>query len=186
MVTEEALKAALVSLYGRELEVLLRLLSCASKADSGSWRAVKRYRVLAKECSPTRPNRLSSESMGRTIRSLRQKGWISVPNHPSRNVPTEFLITIPGEFKQETDNDQQPAYESFSKQDRDDFLLLKTGLGEKYISSKRDQAREYLSEQGSYSDAMLRDKTDELIMKDVFGPLRWPKCMPAFSYLYKS
>jgi hypothetical protein len=81
-----------------------------------------------------------------------------------------------------------PVYASFTAEDRELFLACKRSLSPHKLNAITEQAVEWLTEKwggdpGSFSDEILRDKVDELILRDVFGPERLEKYSGLFASL---
>ena len=70
-----------------------------------------------------------------------------------------------------------PIYDAFSPEDRALFIDCKQRLGPKRLNELTEAAVEWLSERGggdpeAFSDELLRDKIDELVFDEIFGPER--------------
>jgi hypothetical protein len=81
-----------------------------------------------------------------------------------------------------------PVYASFTTEDRELFLACKRSLSPHRLNAITEQAVEWLTEiwggdPVSFSDEILRDKVDELILRDVFGPERLEKYASLFASL---
>ena len=186
MVNEESLRAALQGLHGRELEVWLRLQEVAENIGNQRWKASKRYRELAQQCSldPAKP--LSVESIQLAVRSLRKKGWLLPTSHAYRSTPIQFILSIPEPYQVSGGPNEPPAYESFTLENRDLFLLMKQSLRPEELADIEEDARSWLQQRGKYNAVTHRDKVDELIMRQKLGPMRAAECEHAFVYLYKN
>jgi hypothetical protein len=71
-------------------------------------------------------------------------------------------------------------YASFTAEDRDLFLACKRSLSPQTLNRITEQAVEWLTEHSdgdpqAFSDETLRDKVDELVVREVFGPERQEK-----------
>ena len=185
MIAEEPQKAALRALHGHELEVWLRLQDTAVSLGNHSWKAQERYRDLANRCSPDATKPLSTKTIQLAIRGLRRKGWLTQPAHPSRHTPTIFILTVPEEHYALSGPDTPPAIESLSAENRDLFLMLKKGMSAAQLAEYDDDARSWLIERGKYNATTHRDKVDESIARNSFGPHRMADIEPVFAYLYE-
>lgn len=157
--------------------------------------ATGRYLELAHQC------RLSLSTLQRAIRGLKGKrllktAWYShgattfhvrllshFPHRPSflpRKRRDPFLssrLPVPS---------RPPVYDAFSPEDRELFLSCKRSLSPQRLSEITEEAAQWLSERGEeYSEEDLRDKIDELILREVFGQERQHKYEPLFSSLYQ-
>ncbi len=185
MIAEEPHKAALSALHGHELEVWLKLQETAVTLGNHSWKAEERYGDLAKRCSPDAARPLSTKTIQRAIQGLRRKGWLTQPAPASRHTPTIFILTVPEEHYALSGPDSPPAIESLSAENRELFLMMKKGIRAAEFAEFEEQARSWLIQRGKYNACMHRDKVDESIARENFGPDRMAECEPAFAYLYE-
>ena len=93
--------------------------------------------------------------------------------------PSRFALATP------------PVYDAFTPDDRELFLTCKRSLSPERLNTFTEEAVEWLSEQAhgdptAFSDELLRDKVDELVFHEVFGPERREKYEPLFRHLYVS
>jgi hypothetical protein len=91
--------------------------------------------------------------------------------------PARFALTTP------------PVYDAFTPEDRELFLTCKRSLNPERLNTFTEEAVEWLSEQANgdpnaFSDELLRDKVDELIFHEVFGPERQKTYGGLFSHLH--
>jgi hypothetical protein len=82
-----------------------------------------------------------------------------------------------------------PLYDAFSPEDRALFIDCKQRLGPVRLNELTEQAVEWLTERAggdpeAFSDAVLRDKVDELIFEEVFGPERQKPYESLFEHLH--
>lgn len=91
--------------------------------------------------------------------------------------PSPFVLATP------------PVYDSFTSEDRELFLTCKRSLSPERLNTLTEDAVEWLSEQANgdptaFSDALLRDKVDELVFHEVFGAERRERYEHLFRHLY--
>jgi hypothetical protein len=144
------------------------------------WRVSIGQATLAQQCGGC-----SQKTIQRAVRGLRQKGWVSVSGRTSRVAVTAFTLSIPDELHVEHGPDQRPALDSFSKENREAFFLMKNTLTAEVLAEIEDQARRWLIERSNYTTTTHRDKIDELIMRRTLGPVRAQECEKYFVYLYE-
>jgi hypothetical protein len=82
-----------------------------------------------------------------------------------------------------------PVYDTFTPDDRELFVTCKRSLSPERLNTVTEDAVEWLSEQAhgdptAFSDDMLRDKVDELVFREVFGPERRAHYEALFNHLY--
>jgi hypothetical protein len=82
-----------------------------------------------------------------------------------------------------------PIYDAFTPEDRALFIDCKQRLGPVRLNDLTETAVEWLTERyegnpEGFSDERLRDKTDELIFHEVFGPERRRPYEHLFGHLY--
>ena len=70
-----------------------------------------------------------------------------------------------------------PIYDSFTPEDRALFIACKQRLGPTRLNELTERAVEWLTQRSGgdpdgFADDVLRDKVDELIFYEVFGPER--------------
>ncbi len=83
-----------------------------------------------------------------------------------------------------------PIYDAFSPEDRALFVECKQRLGPIRMNELTDTAVEWLTERARgnpelFTDEVLRDKIDELIFSEVFGPERRRPYEGLFMHLYQ-
>lgn len=157
-----------------------------------------RYEELALHCG------LSLRTLQRALKGLKQKQvvktvwqshgattftvqlpWDLARNpaflpRPSRRVPlSPSLLALA----------TPPVYDAFTPEDRELFLTCKRSLSPEHLNAVTEDAVEWLSEQAhgdptAFSDEVLRDKVDELVFREVFGPERRARYEPLFRHLY--
>jgi hypothetical protein len=81
------------------------------------------------------------------------------------------------------------VYDAFTPADRELFLTCKRSLSPERLNAFTEEAVEWLSEQAhgdptAFSDELLRDKVDELIFHEVFGPERQTAYRALFRHVY--
>jgi len=81
-----------------------------------------------------------------------------------------------------------PIYDAFTPEDRAVFIDCKQRLGPTRLNELTEQAVEWLTEHAAgdteaFSDEVLRDKVDELIFEEVFGPERQKHYWSLFEHL---
>ena len=101
--------------------------------------------------------------------------------HPSRLLapsPSRLALATP------------PVYDAFTPDDRALFVTCKRSLSPDRLNTLTEDAVEWLSEQAhgdptAFSDDMLRDKVDELVFHEVFGPERRERYESLFTHIHK-
>ncbi len=63
--------------------------------------------------------------------------------------------------------------------------MLKKGVSAAKLIEFEEQARFWLKQQGKFNASTHRDKIDELIAREKFGPDRMAECESAFAHLYE-
>jgi hypothetical protein len=101
-----------------------------------------------------------------------------LPRQPRRGAPSLFALATP------------PVYDAFTPDDRELFLTCKRGLSPARLNTLTEDAVEWLSAQAhgdptAFSDELLRDKVDELVFREVFGPQRRERYDQLFGHLYR-
>ena len=81
-------------------------------------------------------------------------------------------------------------YDAFTPDDRALFVTCKRSLSPDRLNTLTEDAVEWLSEQAhgdptAFSDDMLRDKVDELVFHEVFGPERRERYESLFTHIHK-
>jgi hypothetical protein len=82
------------------------------------------------------------------------------------------------------------VYDAFTPEDRELFLTCKRALSPAHLTELSEAAVEWLTERAAgdpdaFTDELLRDKVDELVMKEVFGPERQERYRHLFDRLYQ-
>jgi hypothetical protein len=97
-----------------------------------------------------------------------------------------MLMPSPARFALATPS----VYDAFSPDDRDLFLTCKRGLSPERLNTFTEEAVEWISTQmhgdpTAFSDALLRDKVDELVFLEVFSPERRTAHSALFRHIYR-
>jgi hypothetical protein len=157
-----------------------------------------RYEMLAAQCG------LSLSTVRRAIKGLRTKTllktvWesksgttfvvqlLSTLSHRPSFLPRRRRDASPS-LKQPS---RPPIYDAFSPEDRALFVDCKQRLGPLRLNELTETAVEWLTERAGgdfevFTDEILRDKVDELIFYEVFGPERRRPYERLFMHLYQS
>ncbi len=157
-----------------------------------------RYEELALSCG------LSLRTMQRALKGLKHKQVVKTvwQSHGA----TTFTVRLPWELARKPAFlprqsrmvapspsrlalTTPPVYDAFTTDDRELFLTCKRSLSPERLNTFTEEAVEWLSEQAhgdptAFSDEMLRDKVDELVFHEVFGPARKERYEPLFRHLY--
>jgi hypothetical protein len=101
-----------------------------------------------------------------------------LPRHRRREAPTLPAVRRP------------PVYDAFTAEDRELFLACKRALSPVRLNELTEAAVDWLTERADgdldgFADELLRDKVDELIMSEVFGPERQQRYQQLFEFLYR-
>lgn len=178
----EAMDEIMPHLSVAEQTVYNRLLRLTHAKGFASTRC--KYSDLVEMCG------ISLSTLQRALRGLRAKKLIQTvwQSHGASTFHVHLLSTLtrrPAFFplkKHIQSRAQQsvphpPIYQSFSEEDRDLFLSCKRALSPQRLNAITEEAVEQLTEEyggepSGFSDESLRDKVDELVMKEVFGPER--------------
>jgi hypothetical protein len=143
-----------------------------------------RYEDLAAQCG------LSLSTVRRAVKGLRTKSLIKTVWESKTG--TTFVVQLlsalphrpgflPRRRRDTSPSLQQPSrppiYDAFSPEDRALFIDCKQRLGPARLNELTEAAAEWLSEQcggdpEAFSDELLRDKIDELVFDEIFGPER--------------
>jgi hypothetical protein len=189
------------------IEMMDELLPCLTPAEQITYQrlfrlsharglpfAHCRYADLATQCG------LSLSTLQRALRGLRAKQLVKTvwQSHGATTFHVHLLSTLPRRpaFLRRRPllpppfPPQPPVWEKFTAEDRELFLSCKRALGPRRLNELTEQAVEWLTEQAhgdpqAFSDECLRDKVDELVMREVFGPERQERYRHLFAYLYK-
>lgn len=155
-----------------------------------------RYAELASQCG------LSISTLQRALRGLRSKKLIKTmwQSHGATTFYVQLLSTFPHrpaflprrrrvEAPLLPALRRPPVYESFTPEDRELFLACKRALSPARLNEVTEAAVEWLTEKASgdpegFLDEELRDKVDELIMLEVFGPERQERYQSLFRHLF--
>ena len=143
-----------------------------------------RYEDLAAQC------RLSLSTVRRAVKGLRTKQLIKTVWESKSG--TTFVIQLLSTFphrpsflpRRRRDSSpplqrpsRPPIYDAFTPEDRGVFIDCKQRLGPGRLNELTEAAVEWLSElcggdPEAFSDELLRDKIDELVFDEIFGPER--------------
>jgi hypothetical protein len=159
-----------------------------------------RYEELAQYCG------LSLRTLQRALKGLKQKQVVKTvwQSHGA----TTFTVRLPWELVRKPAflprHEQllapsptrfalatSPVYDAFTPDDRELFLTCKRGLSPERLNAFTEEAVEWLSAQAhgdptAFSDELLRDKVDELVIREVFGPERRDKYESRFAHIHKA
>ncbi len=178
-----------------EQSVYLRLFRLSHVQQSPFTKC--RYEGLAVQCG------LSLSTVRRAVQGLRIKTLIKTV-WESKNGTTfvvQLLSTLPHRpgFLPRRGRSASPSlallsrppiYDTFSPEDRALFVECKQRLGPIRMNELTDTALEWLTERARgnpelFTDEILRDKIDELIFSEVFGPERRRPYERRFIHLYQ-
>ena len=158
-----------------------------------------RYLDLAEQC------RLSLSTLQRAIKGLKGKKLIKTVwySHGATTFHVQLLSTLSHRpaFLPRRRRGESPSpaatrpfypsvYDAFSPEDRELFLTCKRSLSPARLNDLTDEAVEWLTERvggdpDAFSDELLRDKVDELVMREVFGIEKLEQYQHLFNHLYK-
>lgn len=161
--------------------------------------ATCRYLDLAGQCG------LSLSTMQRAIKGLKGKKLLKTVwySHGATTFHVQLLSTLPhrpaflprrrrGELPSPAmlKLSRPPVYDAFSSEDRELFLTRKRSLSLARLNELTDEAVECLTERvggdpNVFSDELLRDKVDELVMREVFGQVKQERYQHLFDHLYR-
>lgn len=143
-----------------------------------------RYEDLAAQCC------LSLSTVRRAIKGLRTKTLIKTvwESKSGTTFVVQLLSTLPhrpsflprrgrGSSPPLQRLSRPPIYDTFTPEDRALFIDCKQRLGPTRLNELTEAAVEWLSERcggdpEAFSDELLRDKIDELVFDEIFGPER--------------
>ena len=157
-----------------------------------------RYEELAGQCG------LSLSTLRRAVKGLRAKKLIKTvwQSHSGTTFQVDLPSTLPHRPaflpRHRRAKDLSPAlaqpgrppvYDAFSPEDRALFIDCKQRLGPARLHDLTEAAVEWLTERcggdpEAFSDALLRDKVDELVFDEVFGPERRKPYEQLFTHLH--
>ena len=159
-----------------------------------------RYEDLAPQCG------VSLSTVRRAVKGLRAKKLIKTlwQSHSGTTFQVHLLSTLPhrpaflprprrgSNFSPSLGQPSRPpVYDAFSPEDRALFIDCKQRLGPARLNELTEVAVEWLTERCKgdpevFSDALLRDKVDELVFYEVFGPERRKPYEQLFTHLHSS
>jgi hypothetical protein len=146
-----------------------------------------RYTELCKMCG------VSTSTLQRALRGLRAKKLVKTvwQSHGASTFHVQLLSTLANrpaflprkgqEARTRTVSVRTPPlHAAFTSEDRDLFLACKRSLSPQTLNRITEQAVEWLTDRcdgdpHAFSDEALRDKVDELVVREVFGPERQEK-----------
>jgi hypothetical protein len=155
-----------------------------------------RYEDLAAQCG------VSVSTVRRAVKGLRMKHLLKTvwESKSGTTFVVPLLSTLPqrpaflprrglGLSPPLQRSTRPPIYDAFTPEDRALFIDCKQRLGPKRLNELTEAAVEWLSERcggdpEAFSDDLLRDKVDELIFEEVFGPERQRPYESLFEHLY--
>lgn len=143
-----------------------------------------RYEDLAVQCG------VSVSTVRRAVRGLRTKRLVKTVWESKSG--TTFVVQLLSTFPQRPSflprrgrdvapplsrASRPPLYDAFTPEDRALFIDCKQRLGPARLNELTERAVEWLSERcggdpEAFSDDVLRDKVDELVFDEIFGPER--------------
>jgi hypothetical protein len=182
------------SLTPAEQIVYLRLFRLSHARQSPF--AKCRYEELAVQCN------ISIRTLQRALQGLRQKQLVSTAWHS--HGATTFTVRLLSQFSHRPaflprrrrdfvlppPSMRAPVYDAFSPDDRALFLDCKRRLSPAKLNELTEAAVEWLTgrtngDPEAFSDELLRDKVDELVFDEVFGPERRRPYAPLFAHLHR-
>jgi Helix-turn-helix domain len=158
-----------------------------------------RYEDLTEQCG------LSLSTVRRAVKGLRAKKLVKTlwQSHSG----TTFEVYLPSSLSHRpaflprhlrgrdlssslTQPSRPPVYHAFSPEDRALFIACKQRLSPARLNELTEAAVEWLTERvngdpDAFSDELLRDKVDELVFDEVFGPDRRRPYERLFSHLHR-
>jgi len=155
-----------------------------------------RYEDLAVQCG------VSVSTVRRAVKALRSKHLLKTvwESKSGTTFAVQLLSTLPhrpgflprrgrGAALPLQRLSRPPIYDAFTPEDRALFIDCKQRLGPARLNDLTETAVEWLTERyegnpEGFSDELLRDKTDELIFHEVFGPERRRPYEHLFGHLY--
>ncbi len=156
-----------------------------------------RYEELAAQCG------VSLSTVRRAVKGLRTKQLLKTVWESKSGttfvVPLLSMLSHRPSFLPRRGRDaspplqrssRPPIYDAFTPEDRALFIDCKQRLGPVRLNELMEAAVEWLTEccggdPEAFSDALLRDKVDELVFDEVFGPDRRRPYEHLFSHLHR-
>jgi hypothetical protein len=190
----ELMDEIMPSLPLAEQSVYLRLFRLSHVQQSPFTKC--RYEDVAAQCG------VSVSTVRRAVKGLRMKQLLKTvwESKSGTTFVVQLLSTLPQRpaFLPRRKRDASPAlqrpsrppiYDAFTPEDRALFIDCKQRLGPRRLNELTETAVEWLSERcggdpEAFSDDLLRDKVDELICCEVFGPERRRPYEELFMHLY--
>jgi len=154
-----------------------------------------RYEDLAAQCG------LSLSTVRRAVKGLRTKTLLKTvwESKSGTTFVVRLLSTLPhrpgflprrrrGSSPALQRPSRPPIYDAFTPEDRALFIDCKQRLGPRRLNELMEAAVEWLSElcggdPEAFSDELLRDKIDELVFDEIFGPERRKPYEHLFAHL---
>ena len=154
-----------------------------------------RYEDLAAQCG------LSLSTVRRAVKGLRTKTLLKTvwESKSGTTFVVRLLSTLPhrpgflprrrrGSSPALQRPSRPPIYDAFTPEDRALFIDCKQRLGPRRLNELMEAAVEWLSElcggdPEAFSDELLRDRIDELVFDDIFGPERRKPYERLFAHL---
>jgi hypothetical protein len=154
-----------------------------------------RYEALAVQCG------LSVSTVRRAVKGLRTKTLIKTVWETKSG--TTFVVQLLSTFPHRPSflprrgrdfspplqrSSRPPIYDAFTPEDRALFIGCKQQLGPARLNELTEAAVEWLTERcggdpEAFSDDLLRDKVDELVFDEIFGPERRKPYQHLFAHL---
>jgi hypothetical protein len=156
-----------------------------------------RYEALATQCG------VSLSTVRRAVKGLRAKHLLKTvwESKSGTTFVVQLLSTLPqrpsflprqrrGGSPPIQQPSRPPIYDAFSPEDRALFVDCKQRLGPVRMNELTETAVEWLTEHtggdpDGFADEVLRDKVDELVFYEVFGPERRRPYEGLFMHLYQ-
>src|SRR5262245_24870923 len=156
-----------------------------------------RYEDLAVQCG------VSVSTVRRAVKGLRKKTLIKTvwESKSGTTFVVQLLSTLPnrpsflprrrhGASLPLPRSSRPPLYDAFTPEDRALFIECKQRLSPVRLNELTETAVEWLTERAGgnpevFSDDVLRDKVDELVFHEVFGPERRRPYEGLFTHLYQ-
>jgi hypothetical protein len=139
-----------------------------------------RYEDLARACN------ISFSGIQRIVKTLKAKKLLKTTWQQKSTTTFVVLITPLSPRPSRRAPHKPSVYDSFSPDDRELFLTCKRAMNPRRLTEIEKEAADWLADRyEEYSEDFLRDKIDEFIMGETFGPARTRKYEPLFMHLYR-